>query len=204
MFVHQTTQSGKGKIMRCLKIILAGLGAGWLLAGPAGAQTTNAPATLIENFEQQTNAVIVKGFSLVGAVSVGDATISVRSKESTDPGKNQKVYGIMVVYSGSGNQPGNFALKNALVVDYDELDSLIGGMDYLAKIGYDVTPLSGFDASYATKSGLRFSAHSERRQGGILMFIRFGDSPKIQLTTEQFNQLHNLIAQAKTALDSIK
>lgn len=189
--------------MRCLKTILAGLGAGLLLAGPAGAQTTNALATIIENFEQQTNAVIVKGFSLVGTVSVGDATIIVRSKESTDPGNNQKVYGIMVVYSGS-SQPGNFAPKNALVVDYDELDSLIGGMDYLAKIGYDVTPLSGFDASYATKSGLRFSAHSERRQGGILMFIRFGDFPKIQLTTEQFNQLHNLIAQAKTALDSIK
>jgi hypothetical protein len=91
-----------------------------------------------------------------------------------------------------------------LIVDYDELDSLISGMDYLAKINYNATSLDAFDAAYTTKSGLRVSARSERRQGGIQTFVQFGDSPKIPFASDQFAQFQNLIAQAKVSLDEMK
>lgn len=186
------------------KIILAGLCTGVLLAFSASAQTTNAPATVIENFELRTDTVIVKGFSTVGSVAIGDAAISVHSKESSDIGHRQKAYGIMVIFSGSGNQPRQMISKTSLVVDDDELDALTDGMDYIGKVTYDVTALAGFDASYTTKSGLRISAHSDRRQGGIKTYIQFGGAPKIALSTEQLTQLRNLIVQAKTSLDAIK
>jgi hypothetical protein len=190
--------------MRRFKIILAGIGVSWLLAFQAGAQTTNAPATVIENFELQTGTVIVKGFSTVGSISVGNAVITVRSKESSGIGHGQKTYGIAVGFSSSGSQPDNLIPKTFLVVDYDELDSLTGGIDYLGKITYDVTPLAGFDASYTTKSGLRVIAHSDRRQGVIVTFIQFGDWRRIPLNSDQLTQLRNLITQAKSSLDAIK
>jgi|SRR5665213_116304 len=190
--------------MSHFKIILAGMGASLLLAFASGAQTTNAPATIIENFELQTGTVIVKGFSPVGSFYVNDATITVRSKESTDIGHGQKAYGIAVDFTGSGRSPADFIPKISLKVDYDELDSLAAGIDYLAKITYDATPLAGFDASYATKCGLRIIAHSDRRQGGINTFIQFGDWPRIQLNSDQMTQLRSLITQAKTSLDAIK
>ena len=90
------------------------------------------------------------------------------------------------------------------MVDGDELDSLVNSMDYIEKITYDVTPLTGFEASYATRSGLRFIAHSDRRQGGIQMFIQFGDTSRIQLNSTQLTLLRNVITQAKAALDVIK
>jgi hypothetical protein len=184
------------------KIVLAGLAAGLLVAFQTGAQTTNLPATAIENFEAQTNTVIVKGFSQVGTMSVGDATIAVYAKATSDIGHDQKAYGIRLVLTGS--QPGNFSSRRPLVVDYDELDSLADGIEYLEKITYDVTPLEGFDAGYTTKSGLRVSAHSERRQGAIQTFIQFGDAPKMPLMSEQMTQLRNLVLQAKKLLDSVK
>ncbi|HSY73970.1 MAG TPA: hypothetical protein VK810_00740, partial [Dongiaceae bacterium] len=120
--------------MRNSTIIPFVIGAGLLLAFHVGAQTTNAPATIIENFELQTGTVIVKGFSATGSVSVGDAAITIRSKESSDIGHGQKTRGIAVGFSGSGGQPDNFIPKTFLVVDYDELNSLASSIDYLGKI----------------------------------------------------------------------
>ena len=120
------------------KITLACIGVGLLLAFSVGAQTTNTPATIIENLEQQTGSVIIKGFSVVGSVAIGNATITVRNKVSRDVGHGRVAYGIAVFFSGgsadSGSQPDSSIPKKILVVDGDELDSLVNSMDYIEKI----------------------------------------------------------------------
>jgi hypothetical protein len=165
------------------------------LALNAGAQSsTNAPATEIENFELQTDTVMVKGFGQTGSVTTDDGVISVRCKESHDVTTGRKLYGISVALDS--NQVHGF-----LVVDYDELDALIKGLNYLSSISYDVTPLPSFDASFTTRSGLRIGAHSERRQGVIEIYMNFAGSTKVTLTSDQFAQFQNLINQARTSLD---
>ena len=89
-------------------------------------------------------------------------------------------------------------------MDYDEIDSLLDGINYLNKITYEVTPLPSFEASFTAKSGLRVVAYSARRQGGIQTFLQYGDRPRILLTSDQMTQLHGLIGQAKNMLDSLK
>lgn len=158
---------------------------------------TNAPKTEIENFELQTGTVIVKGLGEIGSVTTSAGVISVRCKESIDENTGLKEYGIGVALTS--NQ-----LHGFLVVDYDELDSLIHGLDFLGKITYDATALPSFDATFATKSGLCIAAHSEQRQGAIQDFLQFADTPKIPLTSVQFAQFQNLISQAKASLDSLR
>jgi hypothetical protein len=176
-----------------LTIILCGC-----LAMNAGAQvSTNAPATEIENFELQTDTVIVKGFSLAGSVTTDDGIISVRCKESHDITTGRKLYGISIALDS--NQAHGF-----LVVDYDELDELINGLQFLGNISYEVTPLQSFDAGFTTRSGLRIGAHSERRQGAIELYMNFSGSAKVTLTSDQFAQLQSLINQAKTSLDATR
>ena len=158
---------------------------------------TNQPATEIENFELQPDAIIVKGFGDVGSVSTEGGTVTVRCKESDNLTLNRKEYGIAVTLESSVSH-------GYLVVDYDELDSLIHGLDFLSKISYDVTPLPGFDAAITTRSGLRVGAHTERRQSVIELFLQFSGSERIPLTPDQFSQLQNLVTQAKTSLDGIR
>jgi hypothetical protein len=195
------------KIMRRFKIVLAGLAVGCSLALSAVAQelvcVTNAPATIIENFELQTGTVIVKGFNLVGTITIGSGVISVRTKESNDVNHGQKVYGLALGWSGA-TQSGGLIPKNFMAVDYDELESFINGISYVSNVTYDVTSMSGFEASYLTKSGVRVSAHSDRRQGGINVFLQFGDWQRVQLNSDQLAQLKSLIVQAKASLDAIK
>ena len=88
-------------------------------------------------------------------------------------------------------------------MDYDELDALLNGMDYLGKITYNVTALPGFEATFTTKSGLELIAFGDKQQGGIRTYLQYDDGPRIPLASAQWTQLANLIAQAKTTLDSL-
>ncbi len=160
-------------------------------------ESTNAPATKIENFELQTDTVIVKGYSQIGTINTSAGVVSVRCKQSIDATSGRALYGISVGLTAD-------QLHGFLVVDYDELDALLAGLDYLNKITYDVTPLPAFDATITTRSGLRIAAHSERRQGGIETYLQFEGAPRIPLSSDQFSQFQNLIVQAKAALDLIR
>jgi hypothetical protein len=159
--------------------------------------TTNVLKTEIENFEVQTGTVIVKGFGQGGSLTTGAGIISVRLKESIDVGHARKLYG-MAIELASGQR------LDLLIVDYDELDSLLNGIDYLGKISYDATAMPSFDASFTTRSGLKIVAHSAVRQGGIHTYLQFGDAPRISIASDQLEQFESLIAQAKTSLDALK
>ena len=170
---------------------------GCALAFAARAQDTNALKTSIGLFEAQTGVIIIKGFNQVGSVSTGAAVISVRAKESASLVSGHKDYGIAVDIELAQGQ-------DRAYVDYDELDSLQAGIDYLGKITFNATPLPGFEASFTTKSGLRVIAFGSNRQGAIHDFLQYNDGPRIPLTTDQLTQLKNLIDMAKTSLDSLK
>lgn len=182
--------------MNKLHIILVAAFCSLALASPA--QDTNALKTGIGVFEARTGAVIIKGFGQIGSLSVGPDVLSVRCKESTDVSTGRKAYGLAIEIAG------NPLPRERIFVDYDEIDSLLNGINYLSKITYDVTPLPSFEASYTTKSGLRVVATSVRRQGGIQFFLQYGDEPRILLTSDQMTQLYGLIGQAKDNLTSIK
>jgi hypothetical protein len=182
--------------MRSIAFILIGL-CGVLSLNASAQDSTNAPPTEIENFELRTDTVIVKGFGEIGSVTTGSGVVSVIGKESDDEATGQKLYGISVALDDNGS-------RGRLVVDYDELDSLIHGFDFLARISYDVTTMPSFDSGLTTRSGLRVGAHSERRQGTIQLYLQFSDTVRIALTSDQFSQLRNLISQAKTSLDTTR
>ncbi len=168
-----------------------------LLAWSAIAQDTNVLKTELGEFEARTGTVIVKGFTQVGSLAVGQTVITVRCKESTDINTGHKADGLAIEVAG---QP---PLRERILVDYDEIDSLLNGINYLNKITYNVTALQGFEAGYSTKAGLRVVANSVRRQGGIQASLEYGDDPRILLTSDQMSQLYGLIEQARNTLDSL-
>jgi hypothetical protein len=183
------------EIMRQFCAILIAVGC--VLAFAARAQDTNALKTEIGLFESQTGVVIIKGFAQIGSVSTGSAVVSVRCKESASAATSHKDYGIAIVIEG--NQ-----WRELAIVDYDELDALLNGMDDLGKMTYGVTALPGFEATFTTKSGLQLIAFGNKQQGGIRTFLQYNDSPRIPLASDQWTQLANLIGQAKTTLDSLR
>jgi len=191
---HETTVFElEGMMLKFCAVLIA---AGSWLAFAARAQDTNALKTEIGIFESQTNVVIVKGVGQIGSVSTVAAVISVRCKESTSAATGQREYGIAIVIEAS-------QWRGLAIVDYDELDALLKGMDYLGKITYDVTSLPDIEATFTTRSGLQFMAFGNKQQGRIRNRLQYNDSPRFSLTQDQWTQLARLIGQAKTTLDSL-
>jgi hypothetical protein len=182
-------------------IIVAG---GPLLSGPVRAQETNGcllvPATKLEAFETNTDTVIIKATAPIGTVQAHGGEVSVRCREITDAGTGRRESGIVVDIALGG------PAEAGLLIAYDELDSLLDGIEYLGKLDWSVTPLPDFQATYTTKGGFRVDAHGSRRTGNIEFDVRNQRlyAPKLVLSRDQLGQLRSLVEQAKAKLDSLR
>lgn len=188
------------RIMAILVVIVIGS----LLARSALAQETNLclplPATKLEAFETNTDTVIIKATAPIGAVPAHSGTVSVRCREITDVGTSRRESGIIIDIAFGG------PLEDVMLIDYDELDSLLDGLEYLGKLDWTITPLPGFDAVYTTKGGFRAAAFGSRRTGNIefaVRSMRVVRSPLL-LSRDQLGQVRSLVEQGKAKLDSLR
>jgi hypothetical protein len=175
----------------------------WFLPVTSRAQNTNiyppAPATKLEALETNTSTIIIKGFTLIGSLSINSETVSVTCKEDTDTTTGRKEHGIAVGVKVN-DQP-----EDRMIIDYDEMDSLLNAIDYLSKISWSVTSLTGFDAFYATKGGFRVAAFGSKRGGTIEFSLRSSHMGKgILITPSELAQFRGLIDQARRNLDAIR
>jgi hypothetical protein len=190
--------------MRRFIAILMAVAGGSLLGVPACAQETNPcvllPATKLEAFDTNTDTVIIKATAPIGTVPAHGGAVSVRCREITDAGTGRRESGVLVDIK-LGDQS-----DDTMLIDYDELDSLLDGLEYLGQIDWTVTPLPGFDAVYTTKGGFRAVAFGSRRTGNIEFAVRSTRviKPPLVLSRDQLGQLRSWIGQAKTKLDSLR
>jgi hypothetical protein len=184
--------------MHKLCVVLVAVSGLFTCAVPA--QVTNGPPTELETFEAQTGKVIVKGAGQIGSLAVDQLNIVVISKESLDASTGSKQYGMAVEVVANDQQ----VWKR--VVDYDEMDSLLNGLDYLAKIDYKVTSQPTFVAGYVTRSGLRVGAFTSQRRGVIQYFLQdySTNSARILITPAQLSQFQSLVDQTRSNLDSLR
>lgn len=162
---------------------------------------TNAPKTELEAFEARTGTVIIKGSSQVGSVLGQTGAVSVRSKESKDTSTRRKVYGIAVGLS-ENNRP-----EDTTIIDYNELDSLLNGIDYIIKLNRTVTALPSFSAAYTTKDGLRIAAFSSNNRPGTIQAVLQSShtiKSRVLLAPDQLAKFRALIQQAKGDLDALR
>jgi hypothetical protein len=193
--------------MHRFNVILA-VAAGWLLLNAvAPAQETNgccvpAPRTRMEALEAKTGAVIVKGTMQMGAVPGKTGSVTVRCKEYTDLGTGLRDYGVAVEVKVSEQ------LEDTSFIDYDELDALLKGMEYISKVDFTVSSLTSFDASFTTKGGLRVAAHGSRRTGFIEASVQSQGSrfsrAGVSISMTELAQFRVLMEQAKVKLDAIR
>lgn len=123
-----------------MKTLLSVFGITILALSAATAQEGGPPAskTKLEKFVAQDGVVIVRGFSAVGIVRAKfGGSIAVESKEYTNVAHGKKEYGITIEVK----EVSRIERTHTSHIDYDEIDSLIKGLDYIAKI--DLSPVVG-------------------------------------------------------------
>jgi hypothetical protein len=116
------------------------------------------PKTKLETFQAKSGGIIVRGFSSVGNIrgrsqKQHDAYTEIECKEFADAISGRKEYGLTVEVACDVG----ISVTSVSYIDYDEIDSLIKGIEYISNIGTNVTQLSNFQADYKSKSDLTIS-----------------------------------------------
>jgi hypothetical protein len=144
----------------------------------------------------------IQGFTEIAKLpALYGGHVAVRAKEFTDASSGSKEYGITVEVTDSSS----LERENASYVDYDELESLIKGIDYIGRIDKTITHLANFQADYRTKGDLDLSTFSSNNGetlvavksgtiGGAQVFYKLGDLVRFR----------GAIATALSTLDSLR
>jgi hypothetical protein len=192
------------KILLSLMFVVLGLA---VFPSPAAcqetAETEPEPRTRLEAFQLRTGTVVVKGYSRIGvAAGLDGSSIEVENREFRDAGNNTKEYGIAIeVREGAGTQ----GRRSLSYIDYDEIDPLLKGLEYLSKIDSSATQLTRFDADYRTKGDLIVST-SSGRGGAITLAVSGGLFRRATafFKYEDLKVIRGLIIEAKTQLEAIQ
>ena len=192
------------KGLRLRRLCLA-IAIGMLIFGSAIAQapktTQQEPRTKLEAFEKQTGTVVIKGLSEIGSIS-GLGTVSVDCMEFTDVSTGTREIGIVIEVKESGR----LKRSDRAFVDYDEIESLLKGIDYISKVTSSSTKLSNFEAIYKTEGDFKVGTFSRGSSGKIEAFVQSGyiGSASAFISTIKLGELRTIISQAKQKLDEIK
>jgi hypothetical protein len=171
-------------------------------AGQEPVEAELEPRTKLEAFQARTGVVVIKGFSRIGLVPGLDGTsIEIENREFRDAGSNSREYGLTVEVREGGSN----GRRTLSYIDYDEIDPLLKGLEYLSKIDNSVTQLNRFEADYRTKDELLISAASSR--GGVVTLAISGGNFRRATSLfrlEDLKVIRGLIIEAKNQLDAIQ
>lgn len=157
--------------------------------------------TALDAFRTKVGVTVIRGFANIGALrgELG-GSVSVVSVELINVAEHKSSYGIQVI-TKTGKQ---FDRDTVAFVDYDEIDSLLKGIDFISKLDKSVTKLNDFEGTYRTRGGLEVTVfNSGSKLNAVVTNRDFGQS-SVFLKVEDFQTLRELIVRAKERLDHVK
>ena len=120
----------------------------------------------LEQFKAETGVVIIMGSSAVGSIKpqLGNDVVSVETREFINAATGSKEYGVFIQFNDYDNRS-----IGSSYIDFDEIESLIKGIEYITNVKEDVTKLKKFQAEYKTQSGFKvFSFGSTAKRESAL------------------------------------
>ena len=162
----------------------------------------SSPKTKLEEFSARTGVVIIRGFEEIGSVyGLYSTSIKVEAKEFVNVSTGKREYGITIEVK---KEDGRYDKESTSYIDYDEIKSLISGIDYIAKVDKSKTKFSNFQADYNTKGDFKISTFST--SGKIMVAVSSGHigSVSAYYNLSSLTEIRTLIVKAKAKIDALK
>jgi hypothetical protein len=157
------------------------------------------PKTKLEAFTGTTGIISIKGYTEIGTIKSG-GTVEVTAMAVRNAKTGQQQTGILIEVTSLDRT--TYSLPARSFLDYDEIQGLLDGIDYLSKLPEDVTDYPFFEARYSTKgdfSVVVFNYDSNLRK----VAIKSGTigNQTAYLTLDDLSRFESLITQARLTLD---
>ena len=167
------------------------------IAAAVNGQITNAPRTYFEAFNATPDALLIKGSSTIDTLNNQiNFPVEIRAERMTNPQTTNSVYAVSLRTTFP-------QLVQVDYVDYDELDALIRGVQFIAQANSSITPLDNFEAVIRTRSGLSIAKLG--RGNKVIISITSGNTNVVhnQMPAFVLDQLGRDLTAAKAKLDVV-
>ena len=160
-------------------------------------QKSEEAQTKIEVFQAKTGTVLLKNYSEIGSISGLGGTLNVTSFEFVDAQTGRKEYGIGI----EAKESGRLARESRSYVDYDEISSLVAGIDYISRVDGTQSKMKNFEAHYKTKGELDVTVFSGSGRIEAAVSVGRFSTVSVFLPLETLLKFRQLITDAKAELD---
>ncbi|HUD49114.1 MAG TPA: hypothetical protein VMR33_19955 [Candidatus Baltobacteraceae bacterium] len=160
--------------------------------------TTNTPRTYFEAYNAVADAPLLKGITVIGTLNNQiNYPVEIRVEALTNLQTSNTVYAVSLHTRLSSKQ------LEVDYIDYDELDGLIRGVQFVSQTAHGQNEMDSFEAAYRTRSGLSVLKVSNGNKLTILM--RSGDvlGARNQMASFVLDDLGRYLTAAKAKLDSL-
>jgi hypothetical protein len=167
-------------------------------------QTTPTPdpksKTDLELFQEKYGSVIVKGYTNLPEITGLGGTFKITVREFLDAATAKKIKGLQVEV----DKVERYSTPARSFIEYGEIDSLIKGINYVAKIDKSVTTLTQFEAKYATKGEFSVTVfnNSSGKLEAAVTAGRIG-SKSVFVSLETLTKIVAQLQEAKVMLDAL-
>ena len=159
------------------------------------------PRTKLEAIEWRYERVLVKGFSQMANVTARGVDVRVDAVELKDTQAGTRVLGLVIVLKELREN----GRENRSLVDYEEIDRLLKGLDAVSAVNESITKLASFEARYRTLGDLEINVFRQSRSGtAASLTAGICDRVTALLTLDELDRFKAHIVEAKTRLDEIK
>jgi hypothetical protein len=161
-----------------------------------------APKTKLEEFTAKTGVVIIRGFEEIGTINgLYGTSAKVEVKEFLNAASGKKEYGITIEVK---KEDGRISRENTSYIDYDEISSLISGIDYIAKVKPSATSFSNYQADYNTKGDFNISTFNSGHEDMCAIKSGHIGSVSAYFNIRSLQEIRSVIENAKNKLDAVK
>lgn len=160
--------------------------------------------TKLEELLEKTGAVVVKGTTAVGSVAGLRGTAYFTSWEILDARAGRREYGISIEIREAAAGERERERGDVAYVDYDELDPLINGLDYLLKLDNTATKLSTFEAQYRTNGHLSIFRFNTPGGYGTAISAAGRRGSRLILRPTGLVEFRDMIRSAKAVIDEAR
>ena len=158
------------------------------------------PRTKLEEFDRKYATILLKGFTQVATLNARDGDIRVDAMELRDVNNSARATGLAISLRTNGER----IQENRSFIDYEEISSLVKGIDAIAGANETMTKLVSFEARYRTFGDLEISVFRQSRSGSAVSITSgICDALTLSLTLDELSKLRAMILEAKSKLDEI-
>ena len=158
------------------------------------------PPTKIEAFQYQTGTVVIKAFTRIGGMRGPGGFVDVTCMEVTEAQSAGKQQGLAVdIRENSRTEH-----TERVYIDYDEIDPLLRAIDYISKIGTDVTKLANFEARYTTRGDFSIATFNEAETINVALSAGHIVRYEVVFKFVDLERFKGLLLNAKARLDAVK